>query len=298
MTEKSGPPAKNEDGLPEVLAIVGAAQNAYLQAWNSYDEEGPPLEETVLRQLAPYHDLAQDRARLIQAFARDLSQQIQAFTDVRHSQLSKMAGVCASYVSTMSQLRTEGLQSAFDRVNAMLAETQRKLAKHSETHLGVLEDDADSVQAVVTRQTELQQATQSVAEGMAWAFGVATHMIALRQDDLDAYLKRVPLVDRTAAIRGALLSAILEEAALRGMEYGVNAVALGVPVGTALASIAAIGQRVREKVKTMNAHYERGALDEMFEFAQAIDDETQIHVAVNEMLDVAAAFFDAVRAQF
>ena len=48
----------------------------------------------------------------------------------------------------------------------------------------------------------------------------------------------------------------------------------------------------------MTAHYERGPLDEMFELAQAIDDERQIHTAVEKLLDEVDTFLRQIQSKF
>lgn len=48
----------------------------------------------------------------------------------------------------------------------------------------------------------------------------------------------------------------------------------------------------------MTAHHERGPLDEMFELAQGIDDEQQIHTAVEQMLDGVGTLLSRSQSEF
>jgi hypothetical protein len=121
---------------------------------------------------------------------------------------------------------------------------------------------------------------------------IATYVVELRQRGLDAYVQKVPLVDRTSEVRKAMLVAITKQAALAAAGYA------GGPIVAGLVSITEARNEVREKVEAMTAHYERGALDEMFELGQAIDDEEQIHTAVEGMLDRVETVLSQVRSDF
>jgi hypothetical protein len=279
-------------GVGEELAT---ARQAFLDACDSYDAEGVPLEQEVITQLAPYHDPAYNRAQIIRSFARDLSEQIQSFSRTRERELSQVVTLSLKFVETTGALMNAVLSDGLKQMDAKLKAVQDKLAAMRDpsqppAETGVTK--ADAVALAEQTRARLNDTIQCVGEEMIWAYGVATYVVELRQRGLDAYLQNVPLVDRTSGVRKALVIAIAKQAALTAAGYA------GGPIFAALVSITEARNEVCEKAEAMTAHYERGALDEMFELGQAIDDEQQTHAAVEEMLDRVDIFLSKVQSEF
>lgn len=279
-----------QDDLAQQLAL---AKQAFLDANDSYATTGVGLEQDVIKQLAPYHDSAYDRAPIIRAFARDLSEQIQTFYRTRAREVSQVAMLTMNFTLTTNTLGIAAVSGAMDEMNAATRALLAKVTAMYEPSQPPGETrvpEADASAQAEQRRARLEDAFQRVGEEMIWAYGIATSVVELRQGELDAYLQKVPLADRTSEVRKALAIAITKQAALQAVGF-----APGGPIVTALVGIADARNEVREKVEAMTAHYRRGPLDEMFELAQAIDDERQIHSAVEQMLDQVYTFLSRVQ---
>jgi len=289
--------AGDDTGTQHDLAQqIGLARQAFLDAYDSYAATGVRLEQDVIEQLTPYHDPAYDRARLIRAFARDLSEQIQTFSRTRTRKISQVSMLTMNFTLTTNTLGVAALRGAMDDMNAMNTALRDKVtAMHEPSQppekTGV--PGADASELAEQRRAGLKDAFHRVGEEMIWAYGIATYVVELREGELDAYLHNVPLVDRTSEVRKALATAVTKQAALTAVGF-----VPGGPIVTALLGIVEARNEVREKVEAMTAHYRRGPLDEMFELAQAIDDEQQIHTAVEEMLDEVYTFLSRVQAEY
>jgi hypothetical protein len=97
-------------------------------------------------------------------------------------------------------------------------------------------------------------------------------MIKLRQAELQTYLDEIP---RVAPVR-AVLGAIVEEAPLAGLGFGLSVLAAGTPLGELVTGVISVGKRVREKVRAVNAYYERDSQDDMLDLADAVDGDREI----------------------
>lgn len=278
----------------DTTARLTAARAKFLQTDNAYAVDGRELERRVLEQLRPYHDTAQNRARIIQDFTRELSYQIDTFIKTRADEMSKLMWV---YLDALLAART----AASDRVAVLMtvpADWVEQARQRLQLNLmsaqtpgpqGAAESEI-AVDAIAARErlldrlgelTEIIHSANAIAE---WGFNVATGSLLLRQAVLEGYLGSVPLVKHANSAR-SYLKAIVEEAPLAGLAIAGDALVAAVPLGTIAVSILNVVNRVKETVDAMTEHYERGPIDEMFDFGQAIYDEQEVHEAVSELLD-------------
>jgi hypothetical protein len=266
----------------DLPARIAAAKRALLAADDAYT---PDLDEKVRSQLEPYHDPALDRAKVIQDFARTLSQDIGGFGRTRAALLELVATLSVN----------------FNRANRALATAMRDEAVQAGAGTAAvpLGEVSGQLRSAAGHLEALRQLGLRVGADMDDALRLAATLYGARQQRFDEYLRSVPRADATT-VGGAFAAVVGEEGALKGLEFvGDELVTIGgsvIPVGSLVVGVAQSGLRLREKVKAMRAHYERGPLDRMFDFAQQVEDDQQVTAALLEHLRSIDAFFAAVSA--
>lgn len=279
--------ASNDDA-DDVNARLTAARARFLEASNAYGVKGHELERRVLEQLAPYHDSAQNRAPIIQDFARELSHEIKRFSTTRAFEMTGLAMVYLNAFAVAQSATLAGLTIARD-LPIIWADESLRLLERSLTSVAGLQGAPDSTSAVDTDSLrkgldELQGILLGAEEMAAWGFGVARASLLVRQAALDGYLGSVPLVEHVNPTL-SFFKALVAEAPLAGFEIAGDAMLAAIPLGTIAVSILNAAKRVREKVNAMNENYKRGSIDELFDFGQALYDEREVHQAVSTFLD-------------
>jgi hypothetical protein len=219
---------------------------------------------------------------VIQDFAQTVSEQIRMFGSTRTTLVSRVALLLLSFEQANLALSRGVLQKATEAMATATTGPLREMSPELERGLANLE--------------QLRGLAKLVASEMARALRVAAAVYILRQTELEIYLQKTPRVD-VATARGALASAIGEEGAAQALEVvaveAVKLVGAAIPIANVAVAVVQIGLRIREKVHAMQAHYERGALDAMFDLAQQVDDERAVIGDVFTLLDGVEAFFRA-----
>ena len=275
MSEDHGPLYSAGDDANEADEALRASRAAFLAASDTYSEAGVRLERDVCNQLAPYYDSQLDRAQIVQDFARALVSDIRSFGTTHASLASQVALVLVGSNLVHGANAIKGLETAMRFMS-------NPVQSGKSAEVGQRFDELLRISSAVIKETTL-------------AFEVATIVIVMRQAELSEYLDRVPSAQRgdTAAARDLLVAAI-KEVPLGALEVFGDALGHGTPLGTIVGGIIRSGQRVREKIKAVGAHYERGPLDEMFELAQVMDDSRQISDALLEQLSQLSSYFAAL----
>ena len=264
----------DDDAWKELDEKINSSRHAFLDAGGVYDRDGKVLEQKVRDQLAPYYDPAKGRARRIQDSARALSDELPYFSSTRGLLTLKVATLTVGFSATTSALGTAGLNASAKGM--------------SSPGTGLPGSDFhDRLQATLEYLDEIEKVALAVGREMDWAFRLATAMIKLRQAELQTYLDEIP---RVAPVR-AVLGAIVEEAPLAGLGFGLSVLAAGTPLGELVTGVISVGKRVREKVRAVNAYYERDSQDDMLDLADAVDGDREIFAYVSELLDEIQAFF-------
>jgi hypothetical protein len=259
-----------------------AALAAFEEAGNGY--RGSDAAADVVKQLAPYHDPDRHRAMVIQRFAADLSDEIKAF-DQTLTGLTAEAGLLGVRSSqALMSLSVKMLEAGMDTV---------KLRPDAS------EMDPRAVRArlkeALPRLEELRKTGFDVVSEMTAALTVGALLVDARQTALEQYLGRVPRIE-AGSLASRLIEAVANEGGVQFTAETAARLAGVVPVANIVSAIVNIGKDMREKVSALTAHYERGPLDSMFDFAQQIYDEEQILESVKALLAEIEAFFGAVEA--
>jgi hypothetical protein len=257
-----------------------AALAAFKEAGNAY--RGSDAPDNVVEQLAPYHDPDRNRAMVIQRFAADLGDEIMAFDKTLTGLTAEVGllGLRSDQVLTSLgiQMLQAGMGAVTDRPDTSELDPRAVSARLKEARL---------------RLGELRKIGLDVVSEMTAALTVAALLVDARQTALEHYLGRVPRI-AAGSLASRLIEAVANEGGVQFTAETAARLAGVVPVANIVSAIVNIGKDMREKVSALTAHYERGPLDSMFDFAQQIYDEGQILESVKALLAEVEAFFGAV----
>ena len=278
MTDVSSPTGEDEwRSHQDAFAVALAAFN---EARGGYRASDAP--DDVVKQLAPYHDPDRHRATVIQRFAADLGREIKAF-DLTLTGLTAEVGLLGmSSEIALTSLAGEMLEAGVDAVT--------KRPDPSDMGPGAV---IPRLKEARLRLDELRNIGFDVSTEMTVALAVAALLVDARQTALEHYLGRVPRI-AAGSLASRLLEAIANEGVIQFTAETAARLAGAAPVANIVSAIVSIGKDMREKVSALTAHYERGPLDSMFDFAQQIYDEEQILESVKALLAEIEAFFGAV----
>ncbi len=274
VTDVSSPTTEDEwrshqDEFATALAAFNEAGTVY---------RGSDAADDVVKQLAPYHDPDRHRAMVIQRFAADLSDEITAF-----DQLTAEVGLLGFrsnlvLTSLAREMLEAGMGAVTKRPDASDMSPGAVIARLSEAQL---------------RLDELRNVGFDVVSEMTVALTVAALLVDARQTALEDYLGRVPRI-AAGSLASRLIAAVANEGGVQFTAATAARLAGVAPVANIVSAIVNIGKDMREKVSALTAHYERGPLDSMFDFAQQIYDEQQILETVKALLAETESFFGAV----
>jgi hypothetical protein len=249
------------------------AAEEYLEADDRYDGTGVKLQQQVVEQLEPYYDSSAGRAPIVRQFARQLAFAIKEFSSSRASLSSHVATLQIARIQRQALLGAEGIFALGQAAQKQASEAAAN--PYSSREFDIRELDS------------LDRLVSAIEAEVTLAVRVSAALIGLREAALQDYFDEVPHVSGKTII-GKVSRAVAEEGALKSVEMGIEALAKLVGAAAPIAS-AGVGlyqacKDVRDKVKSLEAHYERSALDSMFEFAERISDEQDLFDAVIELL--------------
>lgn len=282
-------PAADQSSLPDrsadqqrLVTALASARLTLLDVNRRYDKRSAA--ERVAAQLAPYWDAERRRAAVIQDFARGLSAEIRAFDSTRLELLERVVLLIPRSEEAIGALATAMLASAGDAARRDPGPRGSEASGHLDDAKRELED-LDELGRVIGWELER-------------SLRIAASLIAMREAELAQYLETVPELD-LASLWSILSAAVAEEGAAKvAEEILVRGVGLAVPVASVAIGIVQAGRSLREKVEEMEAHYERGPLDRMFELAQQVTDDRELIALVVALLEAVdqsfAKLIDAV----
>jgi hypothetical protein len=219
---------------------------------------------------------------VIQRFAADLGGEIKAF-DLTLTGLTAEVGLLGmssdiALTSLAGQMLEAGVGAVTKRPGASDMGPGAVIPRLKEAQL---------------RLEELRKIGFDVVSEMTMALTVAALLVDARQTALEHYLGRIPRI-AAASLGSRLIAAVASEGGVQFTAATAARLAGAAPVANIVSAIVNIGKDMREKVSALTAHYERGPLDSMFDFAQQIYDEEQILGSVKALLAEIDAFFGAV----
>lgn len=277
-TDSTNSPAPNPAEMADALM---AATTEYLCAVDRYDAKGEKLSAEVIKQLEPYCDPDAARAPIVRRFAEQLVSTIKEFGSSR-----------ATLSFHVAALKIEFSQRTILLAAEMIAALGRVVQERASR---VVEEGAHGTPKLDTDELEaLNDLGGKFAAEMRSALEAAVALIELREVVLQEYFDEVPR-PQGKSVLGKVASAFAEEGAAQGAEMGLGALAkfLGTsaPIASVGVAVCQVSKDVRDKIRAMEAHYERNALDSMFEFAERISDLQDLFATVIELLQETQRFF-------
>jgi hypothetical protein len=183
--------------------------------------------------------------------------------------------------------------------HGVLAQRALSTAMSEVTGMGTRRQSSEeAVEHVGAEFAVLSELGRVVVVELARALTVGAYVIELRRKTLEEYCDQSPMLDRKSVVTS--LGSLIAEEGLADFvkEFGPKVIGMGVPVVHIAVGLAQVGANMREKIRTIEAHYQRGPLDAMFDLAQRVHDEQQAIDAALVFIEQAGASIESVsRAQ-
>jgi hypothetical protein len=255
----------------QAIDDLSVAKQSFLDEANRYDTGS---QDAAIERLERYLDPAEPRAEVIRAFANGVIAEIRKFRNARAFLTSQvaMSGLAAEVAHGV--LAQRALSTAMSEITGM--GTRRQSSEEAVEHVGA-------------EFAVLSELGRVVVVELARALTVGAYVIELRRKTLEEYCDQSSMLDRKSVVTS--LGSLIAEEGLADFvkEFGPQVIGMGVPVVHIAVGLAQVGANMREKIRTIEAHYQRGPLDAMFDLAQRVHDEQQA-------IDAALVFTEQARA--